>query len=290
MAMRDSLNVHDGKVTLRTEEGRVFRRPESELLEMFRRELVPPLGGQAQPDGVRFVEWRDPFLMIVHESPPRVRPLRWANDEGGSGGYRKVLLGLPFTVSFVTFYRQGEGLDVAFFNELYFARQSLRSRDDPLCFPALLSVPRLRMTDRDAAPVCTAHMSRPKSSDWVGLLRNFLHHLWNGKFEPDAGNLPFNLGPSWYTLSREAHPDLYTVARWEEASRRNPLFGLGVPWLPAQARVGAVMDSIFEIQFANRAGQPHNPGWHAGTSIRPRGVVRRFLHHVQRFDEGGSRD
>ena len=37
-------------------------------------------------------------------------------------------------------------------------------------------------------------------------MRNFLHHLWNGKFERDAANLPHNLGPNWYTLSRGATP------------------------------------------------------------------------------------
>ena len=54
---------------------------------------------------------------------------------------------------------------MAFYNELYFTLRALGSRDDPLCFPALLSVLRLRLAGRDGAPVCTAHMRRPPGAD-----------------------------------------------------------------------------------------------------------------------------
>ena len=63
--MTDQLTIQNGKAVLVTEEGRKIERPEAQLVEMLRREILPPLNGAALPDGVKFVEWRDPFLLAV---------------------------------------------------------------------------------------------------------------------------------------------------------------------------------------------------------------------------------
>src|SRR4051794_20581100 len=143
--MADQLTVQDGKVVLTTDEGRKLERPEAQLVEMLRREVVPPLGGAALPDGVKFVEWREPFLLVVHQLPPHVRLVHWIADDsprpyGPGTKYRKVRLSIPYAVTFALYFQSGGGLSLAGANELYFRNKPLRSRDDRLGYPALLNV------------------------------------------------------------------------------------------------------------------------------------------------------
>src|SRR5207302_4525459 len=96
------LSIQNGKVMLTTDEGQQVERPEAQLVEMLRREILPPLNGTALPDGVKFLEWREPFMLLVHQLPPHVRQFRWiANDSPSRFGpgtkYRKVRLSIPYT-------------------------------------------------------------------------------------------------------------------------------------------------------------------------------------------------
>src|SRR5437660_11991347 len=102
--MPDLLTIHKGQAVLRTEEGRELKRPEALLMDMLRDEFVPPLRAQALPDGVKFCDWRPPFLVVVHQTPPHVRQLRWIAPsspvEYGEGVvYRKARLSLPYAVT-----------------------------------------------------------------------------------------------------------------------------------------------------------------------------------------------
>src|SRR5262245_35854487 len=113
--MADQLTIHKGKVLLRTEEGKQIERPEARLLDMLKREFVPPWGDEALPDGVKFYDWRPPLLVVVHQTPPHVRQLRWiaANSPvpfGEGVVYRKVRLSLPYAVTFAVFAQHGEAL------------------------------------------------------------------------------------------------------------------------------------------------------------------------------------
>src|SRR5262249_10456769 len=79
--MSDQILIHNGKVVLTTEEGQKLERAETLLLDMLRHEYLPPLNGTAFPDGIKLYEWREPFLLVVHQTPPHVRQMRWiAND------------------------------------------------------------------------------------------------------------------------------------------------------------------------------------------------------------------
>src|SRR5437660_9301307 len=98
--MADQLSIENGKVVLITEEGQRVERPEAQLVEMLRREFVPPLNERALPDGVKFCEWRPPLLLLVHQQPPHVRQCRWIADDspseyGPGTKYRKVRLSIP---------------------------------------------------------------------------------------------------------------------------------------------------------------------------------------------------
>ena len=73
--MNDRMIIENSKVTIETEEGARSEHPESLLVEMLRQENTPPLGGKLLPDGIKFMEWRDPFLLVVHQYSPHVRRL-----------------------------------------------------------------------------------------------------------------------------------------------------------------------------------------------------------------------
>src|SRR5947209_1350598 len=148
--MGDQLTIHQGTVVLTTEEGQRLERPETDLARLLREEFVPPLGGTALPDGVKFVEWRPPLFLVVHQLPPHVRQVRWiANDSPAPYGpettYRKVRLSIPYAITLALYAQQGAGLYLTEYTELYFRNEPLRCRSDRLGFPALLNVSRLEM-------------------------------------------------------------------------------------------------------------------------------------------------
>src|SRR5947209_4816478 len=116
--MPDHLTIQKGKVVITTEEGQQLERPEGQLLEMLRGEFVPPLRDAALPDGVKFHDWRPPYLVVVHQMPPHVRQFRWiANDSpvayGPGTRYRKVRLSIPYAVTFAVYAQQGDHLFLA---------------------------------------------------------------------------------------------------------------------------------------------------------------------------------
>src|SRR5262249_39112397 len=144
-AMADQLSIQNGKIVLTTEEGQRLERPEAQLVEMLRRELLPPFNDSALPDGVKFYEWRQPLLLVVHQLPPPVRQFRWiANGSplrfGPGMKYRKVRLSIPYTITFALSSQRGDGLFLAGCNELYFRNEPPRSKRDRLGYPALLNI------------------------------------------------------------------------------------------------------------------------------------------------------
>ena len=244
--MSDQIHVTGGKVIVTTEEGQRIERPESQLLEMLRREVLPPLNGSALPDGVKFVEWREPLLLVVHQLPPHVRRLRWIRDDspadyGPGTQYRAVRLSIPYAITFALYYKHGGGLALAGSNELYFRNEPLRSRGDRLGFPALLNISRIPVANRVKPWICTQHLACSPGSDWTEQLRALLEHTWNGAFNRSSER---HEGQSCYGDAQGIHPDLHPIERWEQATTANEAFALGVPWKPAPLSVGELMECI----------------------------------------------
>jgi hypothetical protein len=244
----DLLTVHKGQVVLRTEEGCELKRPEARLLEMLRAELVPPLQGCALPDGVKFWEWRPPLLVVVHQTPPHVRQLRWiAPDSPAQFGegvvYRKVRLSVPYAVTFAVYEQQGEALVLTHNNELYFRNEPLRTRADHVGYPALLNLSRVPTPLREKAWICTQYLEHDCGADWSEQLQALLEHVWSGGFNLSSEH---HEGASWFGLSKGIHPELKSVEAWERASAVSDAFALGVPWKPVPQSVGEIIDCIFE--------------------------------------------
>jgi hypothetical protein len=244
----DVLTIHKGLAVLRTEEGRELKHPEGLLLEMLRGEFVPPLHGCALPDGVKFWDWRPPLLVVVHQTPPHVRQLRWiAPDSPAQYGegvvYRKVRLSLPYAVTFAVYEQQGETLTLTHNNELYFRNEPLHTRADKVGYPALLNLSRVQTPLREKAWVCTQYLAYEDGADWSEQLQALLEHVWSGGFNLSSEH---HEGASWFGLSRDIHPGLASVEAWDKASAASDAFALGVPWKPVAQSVGEIIDCIFE--------------------------------------------
>ncbi len=273
--MSDQMLIKDGKIVLTTEEGQTAEHPEAKLEEMLRGELLPPLNGTALPDGVKFYEWRPPYFLVVHQLPPHVRQFRWiANDSPARFGpdtkYRKVRLSIPYTITVALFFQQGNRLFISDQNELYFRNEPLRSREDSLCYPALLNISRIPLGTRDQAWICTQYLEYPPAGTWIDQLQSLLEHVWNGGFNLSSED---HEGESWYGASKGIHAQLHPVENWEKATASHDAFALGVPWKPAPMKVGKLMETILENHLGG--GYPLADGT---VATKPLSLVNRFMN------------
>ena len=277
--MSDQILIHNGKVVLTTEEGQKLERAETLLLDMLRHEYLPPLNGTAFPDGIKLYEWREPFLLVVHQTPPHVRQMRWiANDSpkrfGPGTKYRKVRLSIPYSITFAIYCHHGTGLFIGGANELYFRNEPLCTRNDKLCFPALLNISRIKTPKRDRAWICTQYLRWSPEADWTGQLHALLDHIWNGGFNLSSED---HEGASWYGESKGVHTNLHPVEKWEAASKANDAFALGLPWKSVPHTVGELMDIMLEEHLQGLAIAAARP-----QAKKKPSLVQRFLNYAQK--------
>lgn len=277
--MPDKLIIQNNKATVTTPEGQTVERDESMLVDMLRGELLPPLGNVALPDGVKFVEWRPPFLGIVHQLPAHVRCLRWIHGNspkqfGPGTAYRSVRISIPYAITFAVYYAHGQSLAISGHNELYFRTSPLRSREDSLCYPSLLNISAIKTPTRTRAWICTQYLSSPPNSDWTMQLASLLDHTWNGGFNMSSEH---HEGRSWYGESKVAHKELHPIEKWVKATEKDEAFALSVPWKPAPMNVGQLLDAMMtECRQTPNPLQPFVAPSKPSTSI-----VQRFLNFAQ---------
>jgi hypothetical protein len=277
--MADQLIIQKDKVVVTTDEGRRIERNEAQLMAMLRRELLPPLGEAALPDGVKFLEWREPFLLVVHQLPPQVRLVRWIADDsrkqyGPGTKYRKLRLSMPYAITFALYVRHQDCLFLVGWNELYFRNEPLRSKTDRLGYAALLNISCVSRPNRLASWICTQYLRGAGRVDWTEQLCALLEHTWNGGFNLSSEH---HEGESWYNASKGVHTDLHPVQRWEQATAANEAFALGVPWKPVPLSVGELMEHLLEEHCQGTAGWPTVPF----PEKRPPSLVNRFLNFAQ---------
>jgi hypothetical protein len=282
--MADRLAIEEGKVVVTTEEGCRLERPETALGDMFRRDLTPPINGAALPDGVKFLFWRPPLMLVVHQLPPHVRLLRWIADDspadyGPGTQYRNVRLSIPYAVTFALYFQHGNRLCLGDANELYFRNEPLRSEEDRLGYPALLNISCIPAARRQRSWICTQHLGRPASADWCRQLQLLIDHTWNGGFNRSSER---HEGKSMWGYSQGVHPDLHPVSRWESATERNEAWALGVNWKPAPMCVRELAEDIFREQGAAALF------CRAARSRRPESLIARFLNFAQQPEKGGK--
>lgn len=279
--MPDQLLISEGKVAVTTDEGIVVERAESDLHAMLRRDTALPVQGALFPDGLKWIERRDGLVLVIHQSPPHVRQLRWIAPDspeicGPGTTYRQVRLSIPYSLTFALYYAHGESLELSDGNELYFSNRPITHLGDRVCYPALLNISKIAGHDRQRAWICTQHLQRRPGSSWTSQLHELLQHVWNGGFNRSSER---HEGASWY---QESHgvPRLHPVEDWDRASRENDAFGLSVNWLPAPQSVGEIIEAMFIEQETMPA-----PNFHRRRRQRWPGLIARFLNFAQKGND-----
>ncbi len=125
--------------------------------------------------------------------------------------------------------------------------------------------------DLHAAPEVSA-ATLPGRPNW----RSLIDHTWNGAFNRSSEH---HEGASWYGESNGVHKDLHPIAAWEQASKANDAFAIGVAWKPVKQNVGQLIDAMLSecagdvgtFRLAARMKRKPNSG----------SVVARFLRWVQ---------
>lgn len=278
--MSDKLLIEKGRLTLTTDEGQKIQMPEKKLLEMMRREIEPPVNGEALPDGVKFMQWQPPCLCVVHQLPAHVRQLRWIDDRspvpfGPGTTFKTRRLSLPYAITFAVYFKHGEHLSLMGYNELYFRNEPLKSKEDKLGYPALLNVSRIDIATRSRSWICTQYLECPPQTPWTTQLASLLNHTWNGAFNRSSEH---HEGASWYSESTGVHPDLHPIAKWEKASKKNDAFAIGVSWKPVKQNVGQLIDAMLSECCGTVGGTVLARRKKTSKSVS---IVARFLNFMQ---------
>jgi len=279
--------LESGKMTVNTEEGASFEAPESTLREIIAKIYCPPLGGQLLPDGIKGVYWDPPYLLLIHQTSPRVLPVSWITDDspvdfGPGVQYKKVSLAFPYAITFAAFVQLGRALQLTGYNELYFSNQPIRNERDRICFPAVLNVSHIEAGDRVRSWICTQHLHHDRTRDWYSQLHALLNHTWCGTFNRSSER---HEGMSMYQFSAGVHPDLHPVEKWEKASA-NPAFILEVAWKPAPLCVGELARTML-AELANQGADET-----IGRRPRRMNLLPQVVHFLQKqkhSDPGGDK-
>ncbi len=269
------LAIEGEHVTLTTPEGGTTTMPLADWLAAVRAPQFQA-GNVRLPAGVVGYRALSRGVVLVHESPPCVRRLRWVADDspapfGLHAVYRDVSLALPWVLTLVVFVRNARGeLELTSHNEAFFMRHPLVSFDDELCYPALLNCS--RMKDDGARPlawICVQHLPhetwRSASGDNARLRAGtaaLIDHLYNAAFNRSADVHELS---SWYTETVRARVDerFSGLAAWERESAADPTFMVDVPWLPTGHSLSRALDRV-----ARRLGCESPPPEDAGDLAR----------------------
>jgi hypothetical protein len=220
---------------------------------------APDTRGIVLPDGTKALLPTQTGLILVHQTPPSVFSFRWiANDSKARHGpkttYRTVRIGLPYVIVLAVYQGARGGVpQLTSLNECFFSNEPLERNglDSKLCFPALLNCSKFRpATGRPLSWICTQHLPEDEfagRSDLESSVRDGLRALLRHLFESG-----FNLSSedhelcSWFSASVKARidPRIMTIEKWVEATEKEPLFALDVPWLPTGRTLREITERV----------------------------------------------
>jgi hypothetical protein len=253
----DSIEIEGREVRAVSPEGKTAAMPLSEFFGklMIRR---PDAAGMIFPDGVKSVRSEGNITILAHETPPQVYNLKWiANDSpapfGHGATYRNVRVALPYLITLLLFRGAGggQGLNLGEFSECFFRTAPLETSEDELLYPALLNCSKFTPPEgRPLSWICVQHLNlaavnkepSPARRMRAGF-RALRHCLLETGFNYSSEN---HEGASWFSESRKVDPRVNTIDAWQEATAKDPLFVLEVPWLKTGHSLGQIMDRIFK--------------------------------------------
>ncbi len=211
-------------------------------------------------------EWGD-FTAVAIELPPHAQTVRWIAGNsrdpfGPAARYGHYFLAFPWVVILLVFQRGA----LTGQQQLYYRRAPLDEGDE-LLLPNLLNVAK---GYGPMAWVCLQHVPPVHSLPWPKKFHVIIDHVFNAAFNRSS---EMNEGNSYWSSLKGVDPRVDSVEAWQEASRRNSLFALDVPWKPA----GTSMRGELEFMLNSIARTPRvtTATELAGLVTRARGRSRR---------------
>jgi hypothetical protein len=142
-------------------------------------------------------------------------------------------------------------LQLSGLNECFFRNDPLQSLDDELFYPALLNCSKFHRPEGNPLSwICTQYLDRnsfinePDTNKRLRIaFRELLRCLLDTGFNYSSEH---HEQSSWFTESRRVDPRLASVEAWQQASEKDPLFVLELPWLKTGLSVAQVADRIFK--------------------------------------------
>jgi hypothetical protein len=249
------IHIEGAEVRASSPEGKTASMP----LEQFLAKLSPRRLDASEvifPDGVKTARSEAGVSIVVHETAPQIYNLKWiAKDSpvpfGSAAKYRNVRISLPYLITLLVLRNgPGQGLLLSEYNECFFRTSPLESWDDELLFPALLNCS--KFTPPEGKPlswICTQHLNyaalhkEPTAGRRLRAgFRALRHCLLETGFNYSSEN---HEGASWFGASCHVDPRIATIDHWQEATAKDPLFVLEVPWLKTDLTLAQVAERIF---------------------------------------------
>ncbi len=144
-------------------------------------------------------------------------------------------LAFPFVVLVIAF----RGGAITGFQQCFYRCEPLRRLDDELLLPNLYNVAKAY---EQLCWLCLANLRKNLAPlDWAEKLRVIWTHTFNAGFNASSER---HEGMSYWGAMRKVDPRVASLAAWEEATRKDPLFPLSVQWRPSGRTVGQVMEEM----------------------------------------------
>jgi hypothetical protein len=258
----ETVTIKDALAETVSPEGQKARISVADLVA----KLAPPRmdSGGVLPDGVKVVLSRGPATIWVHQTPPCVMSLKWIAEDsavkfGRGTNYRTVRIALPYLIVLGVFSPGENGwLQLSQANECFFRTAPLESVDDALLYPALLNASKFQPQEgRPLAWICTQFLDRrtfigePDTGKRMRLgFKALMHCLLETGFNYSSEH---HEASSWFTESTMVDKRIATVDKWQEATVKDPLFVLEVPWLKTGLTLKQMAERIFDNLKVTRA-------------------------------------
>lgn len=249
------IKIKDSTIFAESSEGYGVQMPLSKFLDAARPAKIET-GGIIMPDGFKLSYSQGDSTIWAYEIPPRIYSLKWISKNsaakyGRGTKYRTVRIACPYVVILAVFKKGLMGSH----SECFFRTKPLKSEHDELLYPALLNCSKFNEEgNHPLSWICTQKMdsefytiANPALCMRAGL-KALLSCLWDTGFNFSSES---HEGNSWFSASKHVDKRIATVEAWQQATKKDPLFVLDVPWLPVGRSLRQVAERIFSLTGAN---------------------------------------
>lgn len=208
MSEKKYLKIEGDAVSLVTE-----RIERTVLLDDFLGEVQKERGfiSPILPKDCRMFHQSGTRTTFVVEQNPQVRQLTWTSMDNGDSWK----LAFPYVVFLISF--TGDAVDTNS-SRIFYRTSPLGNGDDKLLKCNLCNI-------KDIQTVCTGSM-RVSGATLAQKAESFISEFWRSIFNSDLKDNNFSPAANRF-------PQVSSLSTWQDESKKNPLFPLGIQWFEA---------------------------------------------------------